>query len=51
MSRSQMRRELRQRRRELTRREQRQASNALCDHLKASADVKRARNLAPLLAQ
>ena len=46
MSRSQLRRELRQRRRELTRREQRQASNALCHHLKASADVKRARHLA-----
>lgn len=46
MSRSQLRRELRQRRRELTKRQQRQASEALCHHLRASPQVKRARHLA-----
>lgn len=46
MSRSQLRQELRQRRRELSPRQQRQASAALSRHLKASPDVRKARHIA-----
>ena len=46
MSRSRLRRELRQRRRALSPRQQRQASRALCRHLRASAYVRHCRHIA-----
>lgn len=46
MSRSTLRRALRRKRRELSWREQRQASRALCQHLKACPEVKQAHSIA-----